>query len=90
METQGVRVGNLAKFVEAVGAWVCGQGDITQIALFLGVKRDWLWPILTQTGLADCAGRPAENVTGQDVINVILLYYLSYLMRRTRFVGERG
>ena len=89
MEKQGVRVGNLAKFVEAVGTWVCGDGSVAQIAQFLGVKRDWLWPILMQTGLADCAGRPAKNVAGQDVINIILLYYVSYLMQRMSFVGAR-
>lgn len=89
METQQLRVGNIPKFVEAVGAWVSGQGSVEQIAQFLGVKRDWLWPILTQTGLMDCSFRPAANVAGQDVINVILLYYVSCLMQRTRYVGEK-
>jgi len=89
VEKEALRIGNIAKFVEAVGAWVHGGGSLTQVALFLGVSLDWLWSTLIQTGLAGCDGEPTKNATGQDVINVVLLCYVASLMRRTRFVGER-
>ncbi len=81
-----LRGGNIARFVESVGAWVHDGGSITAIAWALSVKRDWIREILVSAGLAGIDDRPSPNTSAQDVLNVIMLYYIAMLMRRLREV----
>lgn len=91
METQKrtVRAGNVARFVESVGAWIHDQGDFYAMAWALSVSRDWLAEILINAGLADVNRRPTANTTAQDVINVVCLYYMAMITERLQGV-RRG
>jgi len=56
----------------------------------LNVRHDWLYSILVQTGVADVNGDPNPNTTAQDVLNIILLYYVAHLMRRLSVAAGQG
>ena len=77
-----VRAGNVARFVESVGAWVHAEGDFYKMAWALSVSREWLAEILINTGLAGVDCRPAPHTTAQDVINVVCLYYMAMVTER--------
>lgn len=81
-----LRGGNIARFVESVGAWIHDGGTLSALAWALNVKTDWIRQILVSAGLAGVDDRPSPNTCAQDVINVILLYYVAVLLQRTRGV----
>lgn len=81
-----LRGGNIARFVESVGAWIHDGGSITAIAWALSVKPFWIREILVSAGLSGCDDRPTPNTSAQDVLNIIMLYYIAALLRRDRGV----
>jgi len=75
-----VWAGNVARFVESVGAWIHGQTSFDAMARALAVKREWLADILISAGLCDVNYRPTPNTSAQDVLNVVLIFYVTMLL----------
>lgn len=66
----------IGDFLRAVLDYVDEKQGLAWVSMKLGVKFETLQAILLEADLIDINDRPKEGVTGQDIINAVILYYL--------------
>ena len=74
----------IGDFLRAVQDYVGGKQGLVWVSMKLGVKSDTLQAILLEADLIDVNDRPKDGVTGQDIINAIILFYLRQDLVKSR------
>ena len=74
----------IGDFLKAVRDYVDGKQGLVWVSMKLGVKSDTLQAILLEADLIDINDRPKGGVTGQDIVNAIILYYLRQDLVKSR------